>query len=144
MCNCTPIPCLKIFALVTFIPFLFVSIFYVVLFCIFILFKCSHPLSVSFYCPECICFNHSGIFIYSNYIPKCNWFPVPFIYSELEISLKNIFYDTSPPLLVTFFFFFLIHQAPEIQLNNLGRSWRVPMCKSYLEFCEAFFRQEIS
>lgn len=125
-----------------FYPFPLCLYFLCCSFCIFILFKCNHPLSVSFYYPECICFNHSGIFIYSNYIPKCNWFPVPFIYSELEISLKNKFYDTSPPLLVTFFF--LIHQAPEIQLNNLGRSWRVPMCKSYLEFCEAFLRQEIS
>ena len=47
--------------------------------------------------PEYTSFNHSGIFIYSNYIPKCNWFPVPFIYSELETSLKYRFYDTFPP-----------------------------------------------
>lgn len=70
------------------------------LFCspsVFVLLKCSHPLSDSFYHPKYTSFNHSGIFIYSNYIPKCNWFPVPFIYSELEISLKYRFYDTFPP-----------------------------------------------
>lgn len=92
--------------------------------CVFIL-KCNHPLSDSLYCSECIYFNHSGIFIYSNYIPKCNWFPVLFIYSELEIFFKIqiLWY-----IFTFLFFFFLIHQGPEIQLNNWSRSWIAPMC----------------
>lgn len=55
------------------------------------------PSNRLFYHVEYMGFNHSVTFIYSNCIPKSNWLALPFICSELKISLKYRFYDTSPP-----------------------------------------------